>query len=165
MALAPPSPEAKRQLACKTTSTAEPGEGGGRGIPECFRIDASGRVIDTQYNLVSREEADTDEVQRGYYSVEPNPNPFVYQRYNNNGYNAGNGQRGDGNTYDSSGRALSPQRNAWPWQSWQPPWQQQNSGQAQQRVQPQAQAPRDQYGRTYQQTPQQPNGWGWGNRY
>ena len=58
-ALAPPSPEAKRQLACKSIDL-ESGEGpsgGRRAITECFRIDRNGQIIDTQYQLVSREEA------------------------------------------------------------------------------------------------------------
>jgi penicillin-binding protein 1A len=88
-ALAPPSPEAKRQLACRSVDVAS-GEVQGRGgVTECFRLDRNGQVIDTQYNLVSREGVDVDRGQ-GYYSVEPNPNPFSYNRYNDqrrdNGY-------------------------------------------------------------------------------
>ncbi len=58
-ALAPPSPEAKRQLACKSIDldSGETAQTGGRAITECFRIDRYGRVIDTQYQLVSREDA------------------------------------------------------------------------------------------------------------
>src|SRR5205823_4715817 len=82
-ALAPPSPEAKRVLACKAIDL-ESGEvqsSGGKGITECFRIDRSGQVIDTQYNLVSRDDADVErDPRRGYYSVEPNPNPFSYNQ-------------------------------------------------------------------------------------
>jgi penicillin-binding protein 1A len=56
-ALAPPSPEARRQLSCKSTD----GESGererGSRITECFRVDAKGRIINTQYRLVSRESA------------------------------------------------------------------------------------------------------------
>jgi penicillin-binding protein 1A len=76
-ALAPPSPEAKRQMVC-TTVAADPYEPtqqvqqtrGGRGATECLRIDRTGHVIDTQYQLVSREESYGD---RGYYSTAPNP--------------------------------------------------------------------------------------------
>ena len=57
-ALAPPSPEAKRQLACKSIDLefGRSAERGG-GITECFRIDDQGRVIDTQHRLVSRASA------------------------------------------------------------------------------------------------------------
>jgi penicillin-binding protein 1A len=52
-ALAPPSPEAKRLLSCKSIDV-ESGDKGGK-FSECFRIDAKGKVVDTQYKLVSRE--------------------------------------------------------------------------------------------------------------
>jgi len=52
-ALAPPSAEAKRLLSCKTVDV-ESGDKGGK-FSECFRIDAKGKVVDTQYKLVSRE--------------------------------------------------------------------------------------------------------------
>ena len=48
-ALAPPSPEAKRQLACKSIDTDS--------IAECFRVDAKGKVIDTRNRLVSHASA------------------------------------------------------------------------------------------------------------
>ena len=77
VALAPPSPEAKRQMVC-TTVAADPYDPtqqaqqtrGGRGATECLRTDRTGHVIDTQYQLVSREESYGD---RGYYSTAPNP--------------------------------------------------------------------------------------------
>jgi penicillin-binding protein 1A len=51
-ALAPPSAEARRQLTCKAIDV----ESGGKGkFSECFRIDAKGKVVDTQYKLLSRE--------------------------------------------------------------------------------------------------------------
>ena len=52
-ALAPPSAEAKRLLSCKSIDV-ESGDKGGK-FSECFRIDAKGKVVDTQYKLVSRE--------------------------------------------------------------------------------------------------------------
>jgi penicillin-binding protein 1A len=52
-ALAPPSAEAKRLLSCKAIDV-ESGDNGGK-FSECFRIDAKGKVVDTQYKLVSRE--------------------------------------------------------------------------------------------------------------
>jgi hypothetical protein len=58
-ALAPPSPEAKRQLSCKSIDL-ESGEmqsSRGKAVSECLRLDAKGRIIDTQYRLVSRENA------------------------------------------------------------------------------------------------------------
>ena len=55
-ALAPPSAEAKRRLSCKAIDV-ESGNArnGGKSISECFRIDAKGKTVDTQYKLVSRE--------------------------------------------------------------------------------------------------------------
>lgn len=58
-ALAPPSPDAKRHLACKAV---DPGAGdvrtgNGKAITECFRVDAKGKVVDTQYRLLARESA------------------------------------------------------------------------------------------------------------
>jgi penicillin-binding protein 1A len=158
-ALAPPSPEAKRQLACKSIDLAsgDVQERGGKAITECFRIDRSGRVIDTQYNLVSREDADYGRESPGgyYYSVAPNPNPFGYQRYNNGYYN-NNGyyeQRRDEYYYDNSGRIFRRDSQQ------QPPPPQQPQGQygRDPRVQ------RDPYGRAYQ-TPQRIDpGYIWGN--
>jgi penicillin-binding protein 1A len=57
-ALAPPSPQAKRQLSCAGTAE-EPREGRKRtkapdgAVTECLRIDGGGRIIDTTYRLVS----------------------------------------------------------------------------------------------------------------
>jgi penicillin-binding protein 1A len=56
-ALAPPSPEAKSQLACKPADL-ESGEvqsGRGNAFSECFRVDRKGKVIDTAYRLMSHE--------------------------------------------------------------------------------------------------------------
>jgi penicillin-binding protein 1A len=52
-ALAPPSAEARRQLTCKAIDV-ESGDNGGK-FSECFRIDANGKIVNTQYKLVSRE--------------------------------------------------------------------------------------------------------------
>jgi penicillin-binding protein 1A len=58
-ALAPPSPEAKRHLACKGSEI----EYGGvythhaRAITECFRTARRGQIVDTQYRLVSQQSA------------------------------------------------------------------------------------------------------------
>jgi penicillin-binding protein 1A len=56
-ALAPPSPEAKRQLTCQSVDLDSGEAQGDGGITECFRVDAKGKVIDTQYRLLSRESA------------------------------------------------------------------------------------------------------------
>jgi hypothetical protein len=60
-ALAPPSPEAKRLLACKSIDleTGEMQSSGGKAITECLRVDSKGKVLDTQFQLVSRESAPT----------------------------------------------------------------------------------------------------------
>ena len=65
-ALAPPSSEAKRQLACKSIDL-ESGEvpnSVGEAITECLRVDAKGEVVDTQYRLISRQ---SFHLQRGIF--------------------------------------------------------------------------------------------------
>jgi hypothetical protein len=144
-ALAPPSPEAKRQLACKSIDL-ESGElpvAGGRAITECLRIDRNGRIVDTQYQLVSREDVYAARESQGYYSVAPNPNPFgFFDQHQGSGYYY----------YDNNGRYVPAPRDSW---------------RAPGRVQdPRVQAPppRDPYGREYQ-TPQRVDpGYIWGNR-
>jgi membrane carboxypeptidase/penicillin-binding protein len=56
-ALAPPSPDAKRHLACKSIDLESGETQRSGGITECLRVDAKGKVIDTQYRLASRERA------------------------------------------------------------------------------------------------------------
>jgi penicillin-binding protein 1A len=56
-ALAPPSPEAKRQLACKSVDADGDDERAARKLTECFRLDGKGKIVDTQYRLMSRESA------------------------------------------------------------------------------------------------------------
>jgi hypothetical protein len=117
---------------------------GGRPITECFRIDRNGQILDTQSQLVSREDAYATRESRGYYSV--NPNPF------------GNEQRGY-YYYDNNGRYAPIQRD-----SWRPPGP--NFGQGFFGRDPRVQAPppRDPYGREYQ-TPQRIDpGYIWGSR-
>jgi membrane carboxypeptidase/penicillin-binding protein len=56
-ALAPPSPEAKRQLACQSIGLppSEVQSRRGKAFSECFRVDRKGKVIDTEYRLMSQE--------------------------------------------------------------------------------------------------------------
>jgi penicillin-binding protein 1A len=148
-ALAPPSPEAKRQLACRSVEL-ESGEmqpATGRAITECFRIDRRGQIIDTQYQLVSRENtAIIAREPRGWFGL-PNPNPFSYfywdQRQGNQGY------------YDQYGRYIPAQREWWRPQA--PVYEQRDP-----RVQ--APAPRDPYAREYQTPRRIDPGYIWGNR-
>jgi penicillin-binding protein 1A len=153
-ALAPPSPEAKRYLACKSVDLdsgemQERGErapGGRGGITECFRTDGSGRVVDTQYNLVSRGESYEDDQRGGYYTVNPNPFGFFsrrpeYEQQRQGGYYY----------YGNNGRTVPAPRD-----SWQPPGQYYGQTNRDPRVQ------RDPYGREYQ-TPQRVDpGYIWG---
>jgi membrane carboxypeptidase/penicillin-binding protein len=144
-ALAPPSPEAKRQLACKSIdidSGEMQGRGGGRPITECFRIDRSGQIIDTQYQLVSREDAYISRDPGGYYSVAPNPNPFGYNGYydQRQGTYQGNNQ----GYYDNYGRYVPVPRDPS-----RPPAQVYQ----QRDPRPQAAPQRDPYGRPYQPPP------------
>jgi membrane carboxypeptidase/penicillin-binding protein len=139
-ALAPPSPEAKRYIACRAAAVEMmPGQAAvSRGATECFRLDGHGQMVDTQYQLVSRDGYYIARETGGYYGVAPNPNPFGYsqpydprQRYYNPGYGQNYGQ----GYYDQYGRWM---------------------------VRPQAPvqaAPRDPYGRRID-----PN-YMWGNRW
>jgi penicillin-binding protein 1A len=58
-ALASPSAEAKRQLACMSVDLDSGKIQSGRrsAVSECFRVDARGRILDTQYRLLTRETA------------------------------------------------------------------------------------------------------------
>src|SRR5215510_13013338 len=146
-ALAPPSPEAKRQLACRAIDleSGDTPSAGGRGITECFRIDRYGEVLDTQHQLVSREDAYTARESRGYYTI--NPNPF------------GNEQRGGYYYYDNNGRYAPIPRD-----SWRPPGPFFGQGPFGRDPRVQAPPPRDPYGREYQ-TPQRIDpGYLWGSR-
>ncbi len=148
-ALAPPSPEAKRHLACKSIDldSGEMQVSSGRVITECFRIDRSGQIVDTQYQLVSR--GDTYGA-REFYSVAPGP--FGYGGYE---------QRGGYYYYDNNGRYVPAPRDPWrqPGQYYYG-----QSGPYGRDPRFQAQPPRDPYGREYQ-TPQRIDpGYIWGNR-
>jgi membrane carboxypeptidase/penicillin-binding protein len=107
-ALAPPSAEAKRQLACTSVNldSAETQRNTGRAVTECFRLDSSGHVVDTQYQLVSREDAYITRDGGGYYGVAPNPSPFGYNPY----YDQRQG--GSQGYYDNYGRYVPVPREA-----------------------------------------------------
>jgi penicillin-binding protein 1A len=146
-ALAPPSPEAKRQLSCRTIDleSGEMQERGARGIPECFRVGRNGQIIDTQYQLVSRESA--YEARGYYYGNQPNPNPFGYFFEQRPGYYY----------YDNNQRYVPQSRDSY-----------RAPGQYYYGQQPapsnRVQVPqRDQYGREYQ-TPRFDPFNSWGNR-
>jgi membrane carboxypeptidase/penicillin-binding protein len=98
-ALAPPSPEAKRRLACRSIDleSGEVQERGAKGITECFRIGRSGEIIDEQHRLVSRESVLIWNETRGYYGA--GGYPFGYGYYDQRpGY------------YDNFGRYAPPPR-------------------------------------------------------
>jgi membrane carboxypeptidase/penicillin-binding protein len=163
VALAPPSPEAKRHLACKSVDLesgemqGRPGEmqyRGNRPITECLRTDGSGHVVDTQYQFIPRDDAIMGREGGGFFGI--GPNPFGWNGYNGSyygqrqgGYQGGYQSAPQGGYYDQYGRFVVPSR---------PP--------AQQYQQPRAQAvpQRDQYGRPYQAPRFDPFGF-WTNRW
>jgi penicillin-binding protein 1A len=58
--LAPPSPEARPHLSCKSADVGSEGRRGQGGDGECLRLDEHGRVLDTRHRLVSRESVRQD---------------------------------------------------------------------------------------------------------
>jgi membrane carboxypeptidase/penicillin-binding protein len=83
-ALAPPSPEAKRQLSCKATDPESGGVVARGGIAECFRVDARGRIVDTQSALLSRDSDDDDRPRRRARSRDDDddrPRARAYREY------------------------------------------------------------------------------------
>ena len=75
-----------------------------RGPVECFRIDRTGQIIDTQYQLVSREETYAERDQ-GYYS---NPFGFFQQFVRPDPYYYEQQRRDRGNYYYYNGRGYVP---------------------------------------------------------
>src|SRR6202011_3145362 len=145
-ALAPPSPEAKRNLVCKIidAGNAQAQAASSRAVTECLRIDSSGQVVDTQYQLVGRDVYAGRESYGDYYGGAPNPNPFFNRYYDQrqggyqDGYQGGYQpyrQPNSGYYYDSYGR-LVPRPPAQVYEQRDP------------RVAPAPQ--RDRYGRQYQ---------------
>jgi membrane carboxypeptidase/penicillin-binding protein len=160
-ALAPPSPEAKRHLACRSIDleSGEPAAGAGKFINECFRTDRSGQVVDTQYELVSREEVYGARESQGYYGVAPYPFGYYgggYEQRPQPYYPPNSGRY----YYDNNGRYVPAPRD---WSR--PPGQYYGqSGPYGRDPRFQAVPPRDPYGREYQ-TPQRIDpGYLWGNR-
>jgi penicillin-binding protein 1A len=159
VALAPPSPEAKRALSCRSIDL-ESGEAqqagmppGGRPITECFRIDRTGRILDTQYQLVSREDAYITREQR--YGAAPNPFPFFFGSPFQSQPGYYDQRRYNGYYYDGQGRYIQAPRDSGQY------------GQAQQygrdpRVQ--VPPPRDPYGRQYREPQRIDPGYIWGQR-
>jgi penicillin-binding protein 1A len=83
--LSGPSPEARGQLVDLPIdyTTGTPAQGGGRGdFVEHFRIGTDGQVADTQYSIVSQEEAEQQQ--------------YEQTQWTNNEQNFGNGQQGWG---------------------------------------------------------------------
>jgi penicillin-binding protein 1A len=159
--LAPPSPEAKRHLACKSIDldSGELPTGAGKVITECFRIDRSGQVADTQYELVSREDAYGVRESQGYYGVAPNPFGY-YGGYDPRQVPNSYGNYGGRYYYDNNGRYVPAPRD---W-SRAPGQYYGQSGPYGRDPRFQAVPPRDPYGREYQ-TPQRVDpGYLWGNR-
>jgi hypothetical protein len=166
--LAPPSPEARRQLACKSIDldSGDAPTGAGKAITECFRVDRHGQIIDTQYQLVSREEAYGVRESQGYYGVAPSPWGGFEQRpwpYFNGNANTGRyyqDSNGRYYYYDNGRYVPVPRQQGQPAQS----GQYGQSAPAARDPRYQAAPPRDPYGREYQ-TPQRIDpGYLWGNR-
>jgi membrane carboxypeptidase/penicillin-binding protein len=88
-ALAPPSSEARRQLTCKSMNE-ESGDvpsGSRKAITECLRVDAKGKVVDTQYRLVSRASGYGDDRQDGSARNRAQPaNDAFREMFNQPGY-------------------------------------------------------------------------------
>ncbi|HET7019942.1 MAG TPA: transglycosylase domain-containing protein [Xanthobacteraceae bacterium] len=104
--LAPPSPEAKRYLTCKSVEldSDEAKNRRGRAISECFRLDAKGKVRDTQYVLVPRES--------GYVKrAENNGNREGASRKTSERSNTfyENPSRGNGGSRSENGQPWTPQ--------------------------------------------------------
>ena len=116
-ALAPPSPEAKKHLVCKTINTGngQAQAASAQAATECLRVDSSGQVVDTQYQLVGRDVYAGREYYGDYYGVAPNPNPFFNRYYDQRQGGYQDGYQGgyqpyrapnSGYYYDSYGRLV-----------------------------------------------------------
>jgi membrane carboxypeptidase/penicillin-binding protein len=135
-ALAPPSPEAKQYLSCGSTGY-ERDERAGKTAGACLRINRDGRVIDTRYDLVSRDDVDIERERRQEREARGD---YPNQRYDGRRDNYDDGYYGQRNSRQPG------------------PYYGQNQRE------PRVQSPRDQYGRDYQ-TPQRVDPRDtWGNR-
>jgi penicillin-binding protein 1A len=110
-ALAPPSDEARRQLSCKSIS-GESGDAKSRGKSEseCFRIDAKGKIVDTQYKLISRksgyaarephERSESRESREPRETRKPNAPAYGWGWFNGGGYDGYRRERYWGNSWN-----------------------------------------------------------------
>jgi membrane carboxypeptidase/penicillin-binding protein len=103
-ALAPPSAEAKRELSCSEPSH---GRRSRKAINECLRVDARGKVLNTQYRLVSRERGHARKERNAKKDRAPEaPRTRSVRRYDNGGAAR---DPGYGNAWN------------WGWQDWRTP--------------------------------------------
>ena len=113
VALALPSPETKRQLECKVMDpeTGERLSGRAKAVAECLRLDAKGKVVDTQYRLVSRDSAyaKQDRKDNSVHPARENTNSSPGQPVDFNREVRTGGPRGACiPRYDSSGAQTAP---------------------------------------------------------
>jgi len=115
--LAPPSAEAKSQLSCKAVEY-ESDDARTKKMPECFRVDAKGKIIDTRNRLISREniyaKREQEDVRGARAEVKESwprrgwgYEPWYHQRWRdqNERWNQGGwGQSDDDRYYDSRRR-------------------------------------------------------------
>jgi len=121
--LAPPSPDAKRLLSCKSVDP-ESGEARGeRGITECFRLDGKGKIINTQNALLARGQDDDDRPRRRAHSHDDDERPrarAVLREYRPDasqwGWRSDYGQQWQGGGRYESGRQWQGGRD-WGWGS------------------------------------------------
>jgi membrane carboxypeptidase/penicillin-binding protein len=116
--LAPPSPEARQRLSCKSSTDVVGSAGrrrqGGETTGECLRVDEHGRVLDTRYRLVSRESErrDRDELvirEKGEPVEKSEPaNVFESERRGIGSINPRQTAPQWGATLDNGGRGSAP---------------------------------------------------------
>ena len=108
--LAPPSPEARQQLSCKSTDSESERRHrrGGDAIAECFRLDGHGKVLDTRYRLVSRE---SDRQDRDGTAIRKKTEPAnVFENQRRAFWDVGPWQTAPqwGSTWEGGRRGLAP---------------------------------------------------------
>jgi hypothetical protein len=111
-ALAPPSAEAKKMLSCKTIDiNSGEIERGSRGLTECFRIDARGRIVDTQSRLLSAQRDDNERPRRRRAERTEASGQIYYRDWSW-------GQYGGWQQWDNSYRQREQRRDYWGWGGW-----------------------------------------------